>query len=468
MLPVEFTERMKKMLGDEAQKLFDELENGETARSFRVNTNKISVEDFEKVNKLDAERMPHIPDGYYTSEEKPGNTAAHHSGMIYMQDPGAMSSVCAVEISRGMKVLDCCAAPGGKSSQLAAYVGEEGIVVSNEYVSKRASTLQGNLERMGCRSSVVLNLDARELCRTYHEYFDLVVCDAPCSGEGMFRKNDLAISEWSLENVRMCAERQKSIIDSIEKCVAVGGHLLYSTCTYSPEENEMLVDRFLSEHENFELVPVKDSIRSITADGINFDGAKHDMAYTRRFYPHISRGEGQFIALMKKTSPSEAASCEKASRKQQRQGQSRQMETAQEREALAVAREFLKKHLTKIPDKALAYRGGVVRLCPECPLPEYSVLMHGACVGEVVKGRLVPHHQLFSAYGSSFKNKVELTGDDPRVAEYIKGMEIDISDHPDIPDGYAALMVDGCALGGVKISGGRAKNHYPKGLRGNI
>ena len=468
MLPVEFTERMKKMLGDEAQKLFDELENGEPARSFRVNTNKISVEDFEKVNKLDAERIPHIPDGYYTSEEKPGNTSAHHSGMIYMQDPGAMSSVCAVEVSRGMKGLDCCAAPGGKSSQLAAYVGEEGLVVSNEYVSKRASILQGNLERMGCRSSVVLNLDARELCRTYHEYFDLVVCDAPCSGEGMFRKNDLAISEWSLENVRMCAERQKSIIDSIEKCVAVGGHLLYSTCTYSLEENEILVDTFLSEHENFELVPVKDSIRSITADGINFDGARHDMAHTRRFYPHISRGEGQFIALMKKTSPSEAAICEKASRKQQKRGQGMQKETAQEREALTVAREFLKKHLTKVPDKSLVYRGGVVRLCPECPLPEHGVLMHGACVGEVVKGRLVPHHQLFSAYGQDFKNKLELSSADPRVAEYIKGMEIDISDRPDIPDGYATLMVDGCALGGVKISGGRAKNHYPKGLRGNI
>ena len=468
MLPIEFKERMKALLGDEAQKFFDELECGETARSFRVNINKISVEDFEKINSLDAQKMPHVPDGYYTSEEKPGNTAAHHSGMIYMQDPGAMSSVCAVDIERGAKILDCCAAPGGKSSQLSAYTGENGLVVSNEYVSKRATILQGNLERMGCRSSVVLNFDARELCNTYFEYFDLVVCDAPCSGEGMFRKNDLAISEWSPQNVKMCAERQKSIIDSIEKCVAVGGMLLYSTCTYSLEENEMLVDEFLRTHKNFELIPVKENIRNITADGINFDGAHTDLSLCRRFYPHVCKGEGQFIALMKKLSPSEppkaVANSAKNSKKQPIKTQ---RESAEEREALKVAGEFLKTHLTKMPNKQLTYKGGMVRLCPDCPTPEYNVLMRGVCVGEVVKGRLVPHHQLFSAYGSDFKNKIALASTDSRVADYIKGMEIDISDLPDVSDGYAALMVDGCALGGVKVSGGRAKNHYPKGLRSN-
>lgn len=473
MLPIEFKERMKALLGDQAQKFFDELEFGEAARSFRVNINKISVEDFENINSLDAQKMPHVPDGYYTNEEKPGNTAAHHSGMIYMQDPGAMSSVCAVDIEKGWKILDSCAAPGGKSSQLSAYTGEDGLVVSNEYVSKRATILQGNLERMGCRSSVVLNFDARELCNTYFEYFDLVVCDAPCSGEGMFRKNDLAISEWSTENVRMCAERQKSIIDSIEKCVAVGGLLLYSTCTYSLEENEMLVDEFLRTHKNFELIPVKENIRRITADGINFEGAHADLSLCRRFYPHVCKGEGQFIALMRKLSASEPpkATDNTAAKTAKNGGKKQtfkpQRESAEERDAIKVAREFLQTHLTKIPNKQLTYKGGVVRLCPDCPVPEYNVLMRGVCVGEVVKGRLVPHHQLFSAYGSDFKNKIELTSTDPRVADYIKGMEIDVSDFAELPDGYAALMVHGCALGGIKVSGGRAKNHYPKGLRSN-
>lgn len=468
MLPKEFVERMKKMLGDEADIFLRELEYGESVRAFRVNTNKISLEDFERVNTLSSEKIPHIPDGYYTDEEKPGNTAAHHSGMIYMQDPGAMSSVCAVQIRQGMKILDCCAAPGGKSSQLAAYAGENGLVVSNEYVSKRAQMLQSNLERMGCRSSVVLNLDAKQLYLTYPEYFDLVVCDAPCSGEGMFRKNELAISEWSLENVNMCAERQRDIINSVEKCVTVGGFLLYSTCTFSLEENEMIIDGFLSHHENFELVPVSENMQNITADGINFEGAVHDMTKTRRFYPHVCRGEGQFIALMKKTAPSDLDSVHiKQSKKAQvRAAQNTARNEAQERQAIRLAQDFLREALVRMPDKKLSYRGGMVRLSPDCPLPEYNVLMNGVCVGETVKGRLVPHHQLFSAYGADFKNKLELSGDDERVPQYIKGMEIDA---PGCPDGYAALIVNGCALGGIKVSGGRAKNHYPKGLRsGNV
>lgn len=466
MLPIEFKERMMALLGDEAEALLAELESGEPVRSLRANGLKISVEDFESVNTLRVERMPHIEYGYYTDEEKPGNTAAHHSGMIYMQDPGAMAAVCAMGIERGWRVLDTCAAPGGKSSQLAALVGEEGIVVSNEYVSKRATILQGNLERMGCRSSVVLNLDARQLNATYHEYFDAVVCDAPCSGEGMFRKNPQAIAEWSLENVRMCAERQREIMDSIEKCVAVGGLLLYSTCTYSLEEDEMLVDSFLDSHPNFELVGVADSICKVTSDGITFEGAHRDMSRTRRFYPHISRGEGQFIALMKKISPSKHAKVKTADdRPAKKQTRTSCGQSAQEREALKVAGEFLKTHLIREPDKELTYHNGTVRLSPSCPLPERGVIMNGVCVGEVVKGRLVPHHQFFSAYGSELVRKIELCSSDPRVAEYIRGMEIAA---PDTPDGYAAVVVDGCALGGAKVSGGRAKNHYPKGLRGEI
>ena len=461
MLPTKFVERVKNTLGDDAERLLCELEYGENVRAFRVNTNKISTEDFEKINTLDAKKIPHIPDGYYTNEEKPGNTPEHHSGMIYMQDPSAMSAVCAIPIERGMKILDCCAAPGGKSSQLSAYVGEEGVVVSNEYVSKRAAILQSNLERMGARSTVVTNLDARELYKTYGEYFDVVVCDAPCSGEGMFRKNQLAISEWSAENVEMCTKRQTEIINSVEKCVAVGGLLMYSTCTFSLEENEMVVDRFLTEHNNFELVEVNENIKNITSDGINFDGAKHDLTGTRRFYPHISPGEGQFIALMRKTYSSDTEPVLHGKRRQASKLHAAKP-SHEESEALRVAEDFLKKHLTHIPDKKLVYKNGMVRLCPDCPTPEYGVLMNGVCVGEVVKGRLVPHHQLFSAYGSMFKNKIDLPDGDIRLTYYIKGMEIEL---PEAEDGYGVLMCDGCALGGVKVSSGKGKNHYPKGLR---
>lgn len=470
MLPEQFKERMRQMLGCRAESLLCELDGGEPVRAIRANTLKISVEDFEGINRSGAEKIPYSPDGYYTNEEKLGSTAAHHAGMIYVQDPAAMSTVCSVHIKRGMRVLDACASPGGKSAQLAALVGEEGLVVSNEYVSKRATVLQGNIERMGCRSSVVLNLDARELHKVYGEYFDVAVCDAPCSGEGMFRKNPLAVSEWSVENVIACAKRQSEILESVSKCVRAGGQMVYSTCTFSLEENEMVVDDFLCKHENWRLIDVCDSVARATSDGITFEGAVHDMTCSRRFYPDVSRGEGQFIALLQKAGDDARGTCGERSgvcdtqirgRKGDRHGGSARVGKSDE-VCIEVARKFIEDNLCHVPSKRLTCNGTSVRLCPDCVLPEYGVMMCGVCVGEVIKGRLVPHHQFFSAYGNDFKNKIELTDTDPRVEQYIRGLEIDAGD---ACDGYAAVLYCGCAIGGAKVSGGRAKNHYPKGLR---
>lgn len=478
MLPEQFIQRMKQMLGDRAEPLLAELDGGQSVRALRANTVKISVEDFERVNRLDVEKIPYCTDGYYTNEEKLGNTAAHHAGMIYVQDPAAMSTVCCAQIKRGMRVLDACASPGGKSAQLAALVGEDGLVISNEYVSKRASVLQGNMERMGCRSSVVLNLDARDLCKVYSEYFDVAVCDAPCSGEGMFRKNPLAISEWSVENVISCAKRQTEILESVEKCVKAGGQMIYSTCTFSLEENETVVDDFLCRHKNWRLIEVCDGVARATSDGINFDGVMHDMTPARRFYPDVSRGEGQFIALLQKDDGEQdskayadladgadiSSSGQAVGRHGKGQARSGRCD-ASDAFNIEVAKRFIEENLCRIPNKGLTCNGSVVRLCPECVLPEYGVMMCGVCVGEVIKGRLVPHHQFFSAYGNDFKNKIELSDRDPRVEQYIRGLEIDAGD---ACDGYAAVLYCGCAIGGAKVSGGRAKNHYPKGLRAEI
>ena len=218
-----------------------------------------------------------------------------------MQDPSAMATVWAVELSEGMTVLDSCSAPGGKTTQIAAAVGESGIVVANEYEAKRCRILQGNVERMGAKNTVVVNLDTAEIAELYPQKFDLVLCDAPCSGEGMFRKNKLAIDEWNEDNVTMCAERQREILSNVAKCVAPQGILLYSTCTFSLEENEMNVAWFLDSHKDFELVPVSDILSRHTSDGICLDGCGYDMTLTRRFYPHVSNGEGQFIALMRRS-----------------------------------------------------------------------------------------------------------------------------------------------------------------------
>ena len=301
MLPIEFKERMRALLGGESELLFAEIEGGVAIKSFRINDIKVNVGNgYELPAHIDGERADFPKGAFYTDEAHPGSLPCHHAGMIYMQDPSAMATVHAIKIQEGAIILDSCSAPGGKTTQLAAMTGEEGIVVANEYEAKRCRILLGNVERMGCRNTTVINLDTAVLAEVYPEKFDVVLCDAPCSGEGMFRKNRQAIDEWSLENVMMCAERQREILENVAKCVAAGGSLIYSTCTFSLEENEMNVRWFLEEHSDFELAEVEEGLRAVTSDGICLDGCEVDMTKTRRFYPHVSKGEGQFIAVLKK------------------------------------------------------------------------------------------------------------------------------------------------------------------------
>ena len=189
--------------------------------------------------------------------------------MFYVQDPGAMATVKALEISKGWRVLDSCAAPGGKASQLATAIGDEGFLLANEYVPKRAKIIVSNFERLGIKNAVVTSLDTAKIKEMFSSYFDLVLCDAPCSGEGMFRKYDEALTEWSEENVMLCATRQTEILNNLAGVVRDGGYLLYSTCTYSKEENEGVVSEFLSAHPEFSLCSVNEKLKVATADGLD-------------------------------------------------------------------------------------------------------------------------------------------------------------------------------------------------------
>jgi len=390
--------------------------------------------------------------------------------MIYMQDPSAMATVHAIEIKEGSRVLDSCSAPGGKTTQLAAAVGTRGVVVANEYEAKRCRILQSNVERMGCVNTVIVNLDTAVLAETYPAEFDVVLCDAPCSGEGMFRKNSLAIDEWSEENVNMCAERQREILANVEKCVAENGYLIYSTCTFSLEENEKNVEWFLDKYFDFELCEVTEELRQVTSDGICFDGCRYDMTRTRRFYPHVSEGEGQFIAVMRRHGDNLRKN-EPTAKGKGKKG-SAQRPDKQELEAIAAAKSFIDENL--LVDSfdeelyELAYLNGNVYIKPKIALPKYSVFAAGVCVGELVGKRLVPHHQLFSAYGAYFKRKILLGGESVQAAQYLRGLEIAVEGlerFEDKADGWAAVLIDGCAVGGGKVSNGICKNHYPKGLR---
>ncbi len=455
MLNEKFKMRMSALLGEEYEAFSDVLTK-EAVRGLRVNTIKTSKDKIESVFGENLIPLSYTDDGYIIRNSSGiGNSPEHHSGMIYIQDPGAMATANALDILPGWKVLDMCSAPGGKSGQAAAKIGDSGFLLSNEYVPKRAKTVVSNFERLGIKNAIVTSLDTEELPKMFSAIFDLVIADVPCSGEGMFRKSDEAVSEWSEENVIACSKRQRDIMKNASPLVKPGGYLLYSTCTYSIEENEMTVDKFLSENEDFDLVPVKKELSDVTRPGITFDGAKcGSLHLTRRFYPHVSEGEGQFIALMKKRENAEAL---------QTILYKDATKPLSKDENAAITR-FINACLKHTPEGRIAKVGdNIVILSHGFPVPPKSVFSAGVLAGTVEKGLFFPSHQFFSAYGSLFLKQEDFKAGDVRIAKYLRGEEIEAKQISD--GGFCVITYEGAPIGGGKVSLGKIKNHYPKGLR---
>lgn len=451
MLPEKFCERMEKLLGKDYPAFLRAMTEDAPVHGVRVNGVKYSVSDFTTHAPFETTKIPYAEDGFIHTQEKIGRHPYHHAGILYSQDPGAMSALAGAPIPRGGRVLDVCAAPGGKSAQLAAGIGPDGLLVSCEYVPSRCHLLVSNIERLGIPNALVLNTDAPTLAAFYPAYFDMVVVDAPCSGEGMFRKNEEAIAEWSEENVRRSAERQREILASAAACVAPGGYLVYSTCTFAPEEDEEQVAAFLASHPDFTLAPFSDAVSRHTAPGIQPDGCPHDLTLTRRFYPHIAPGEGQFAALMRRA-PGGAPGTPAY----------RDATDAPAKADAAVLSAFFRDNMTDDLSGRVRLLHGNLILPPDLPIPPRAVFAAGVAVGEIRKGVLFPHHQLFTTHGCRFRRKLDLALDDPRLFAYLHG---DVIPAPELANGYAAVLVDGCPLGGGKVVDGVLKNLYPKGLR---
>ena len=271
--------------------------------------------------------------------------------------------------------------------------------------------------------------------------------DAPCSGEGMFRKEEIAIDEWTPENVTMCAARQSEILDNAVRALREGGYIIYATCTFSLEENEKTVDAFLTAHPEFEIVPVKESVQAHTADGIAFAGCRcENIHYARRFYPHTGRGEGQFMAVLHHTGEAEE----------------RTIKPAKAEKIDPAVTAFLDDTLlTYEKDHVRMYNGSPVYFTPDMTVEKGAAFSCGVTIGELRKNYIQPHHQFFMAMGRDFRRKIELSADSEALTRYLHGEEIET----EAENGWAVVTVDGCAVGGAKIVSGRAKNHYPKGLR---
>lgn len=453
-LPAAFLRRMEELLGEEFPAFLASY-GREPERALFLLSGHLSPEEFERVCGFSVEKLPYLPGGYTFQTEKPGNDPLHHAGAFYVQDPSAMATVSAAPLRKGMRCLDLCAAPGGKSVQLASAIGcdlgENGYLVSNEIQPSRCKVLCSNIERMGFANVLISNADPARVAQWYPSYFDLTLVDAPCSGEGMFRKEPRAVSEWSEGAPAFCAERQKRILREAAKTVAPGGYLLYSTCTFSGEENEGVAGSFLAEHPAFSLCDVPERLQDVTASGI-------DLPQARRWYPHLAPGEGQFFALFQRNGDGVRAEVPAFP-------DARQPLSGAELDAVTA---FLEDTLVSCGDLTLCKLKNGQIVAADFPVPAENVFAAGVTLGTVESGRkirsagrLAPHHQLFKALGARFLRKIELSYDDERVRKYLSGAEIPC----DCGDGWAVITVCGCVLGGVKVSGGVAKNHYPKGLR---
>ena len=445
-LPVEFQNRMKTLLGIEYEDYISAL-NEPPVRGFRVNTDKISLEDFKKINVFSDDVIPYVENGFYFDYDKIGNHPYHHAGAIYIQEPGAMAPAECIDIDPDWTVLDMCAAPGGKSTQLKNKLNTDSVIVSNEIVPSRCKILTGNFERMGFRNAVTTCMDSSRIAKTFPKTFDLIMVDTPCSGEGMFRKDDVAIDEWSEENVKKCAERQAEILDNAVLALKDGGYIIYATCTFSLEENEMTVDSFLERHPEFEIMPVTERVANNTTDGISFEGCKcRNISFSRRFYPHKSKGEGQFMALLRNKNTDSGISCF-TKRKSEKTDK--------------ILVDFLNDTLVSYDKNCVTvHNGNPVYFTPDFEIPK-GAFSCGVTIGEIRKNYVLPHHQFFMAMGKDFRRKINLSADSDDIIRYLCGEEISV----DCENGWAAVTVDGCTVGGAKVVSGRAKNHYPKGLR---
>lgn len=417
----EYLRRMQKILPDFEK--YKACLGQAPYKGIRVNTLKISVSEFKEISPFALEQVEWERDGFLIGEEKPGRSVYHDAGLFYVQEPSAMCAAPLLEVKPGERVLDLCSAPGGKGTQLAQAMRGEGVLVLNEKVADRAKILLQNVERMGIVNAVVTNADPSELSERLEGYFDKVLVDAPCSGEGMLRKEAAAAENWSLSNVEMCAARQKKILESAAKLVTPGGMLVYSTCTFSEEEDERNAEWFVREFPQFELLS------------------------QRKIYPHREKGEGHFAALFRK--------CDGEKRR------FRAWKPFADKKNVASWKEFEREFLKKsLCGEFLTFGKNICFMPAELfSLDGLRVLRAGLLLGENTGKRFEPAHAL--AMGADRNNLTKIADlDDEQVLRYLHGEELPARDL----QGWCVAAYHGYPIGLAK-NAGALKNHYPKGLR---
>ncbi|PWE84958.1 RsmB/NOP family class I SAM-dependent RNA methyltransferase [Agathobacter rectalis] len=460
-LPIEFEKKMKAFLGNEWDDFLYSYDNNRF-QALRFNTLKVqSPEERMRILKTlkisSDKKVSWANEAYYFDENvRPGKHPYHEMGLYYIQEPSAMSAAALLAPKPGMRVLDLCAAPGGKSTQLATYLGDSGLLVSNEINTQRSRILSQNIERMGIKNAIVTNEDSFVLASHFPGFFNAIQVDAPCSGEGMFRKLPEAIEQWSMENVAICAARQKEILDNAAVMLKPGGTIVYSTCTFSKEENEDVIEYFLEKHPDFTLEEME------------------------RFWPHKVDGEGHFVAKLVRRGSVDTGFKSDRQTKKIKNNKNRKNETksALTKENMKLLSEFLDETISDdmaalIKNSRLVMFGEQLYRLPdmEVDIKGLKVQRAGLHIGEFKKQRFEPSHSLALALKlSEAKNVVKLTCDNPQTIGFFNGQSVMLSDEQaaECKKGWALVCVDGYPAGWGKVNGTQVKNHYPKGLRNKI
>lgn len=450
MLPEQFLTRMQAMLGEEYNQFLESFSR-ERYQALRINTLKERENQEPVTYPFSLSKVSWSENGYYyEKEDAPGKHPYHEAGAYYIQEPSAMAPVTLLAPKPGEQVLDLCAAPGGKSTQIAALMKGEGLLVSNEIHPARAKILSENIERMGIRNACVTNESPQRLVQFFPEYFDRILVDAPCSGEGMFRKNEAACEEWSPENVRMCGERQDEILECAAKMLRPGGRLVYSTCTFAPTENEESIDRFLRKHGEFSIAPIQKEEFGLEEADVGPEG-------TLRLWPHHVKGEGHYAAVLVK-----AGEMPQGYHASAQQGLQKGVSEKELGEYSDFAKEFLR---ISLEGKYVKF-GDNIYLVPENmpDLKGLKVLRPGLHVGTLKKNRFEPAHAMALALASEdVKYSHDLKSTENTIAAYLNGQTFPAEGEK----GWYLICVDGFSIGWGKLAGGIMKNHYPKGLRKN-
>ena len=442
MIPEAFTLRMKRLLCEDYDAF---LESFNRPRAVGLRLNPLKTNTPPDLSQFALAPVPWEPYGYYYDPEtRPGKSPYHEAGLYYLQEASAMAPAALLDPQPGERVLDLCAAPGGKSTQLAGRMQGRGFLVCNEIHPKRAKILASNIERLGISNALVLNEHPQRLEARFAGYFDKILVDAPCSGEGMFRKEEAAVTDWSEDTVAMCARRQAEILHSAAQMLRPGGRLVYSTCTFAPEENEGRVSAFLHTHPEF-------SVERINAPW--FSPGRPDwiqdpapgLEATFRLWPHKLLGEGHYCAVLRKA------------------GDEPGTELAQEAPAKSPKEldSFCRETNAALPEGKIVLFGQNVYLAPEemPSLKGLRVLRSGLELGELLKNRFGPAHA-WALWQTELKNTVSYPEASEQILRYLAGDVL-----PCETQGWTLVQVDGLSLGWAKGDGRILKNHYPKALR---